>query len=268
MKSRYHLFLLLIVLIFLWSACTTVPVSGRKQLNFVPDSVMLNMSYKQYAQFLSSHKLSKDEEKTRLVKRVGRRIKDAVETYFVKNNMEDQLRDYDWEFNLVQSPDVNAWCMPGGKVVVYTGIFPLTKTEAGLSVVTGHEIAHAVAKHGNERMSQQLLVQMGGLTLSKALEEEPKKTRKLWMAAFGVGTQVGVVLPYSRLHEKEADELGLIFMAMAGYDPHEAVSFWQRMANKKEGTAPPEFLSTHPADESRIKNIKGLIPQAMRHFKN
>lgn len=268
MRPRYYFVPLFMALIFLWSACTTVPVSGRKRLSFVPDSVMLNMSYKQYDQFLSSHKLSKDEEKIRVVKRVGKKIQDAVETYFANNNIEEQLRGYDWEFNLVQSPDVNAWCMPGGKVVVYTGILPLTKTEAGLSVVMGHEIAHAVAKHGNERMSQQLLVQMGGLTLSKAMEEEPEKTRNLWMAAFGLSAQVGFVLPYSRLHEKEADELGLIFMAMAGYDPHEAVSFWQRMANKKEGPAPPEFLSTHPADEERIKHIKDLIPQAMRYFKN
>jgi predicted Zn-dependent protease len=157
--------------------------------------------------------------------------------------------------------------MPGGKVVVYTGILPITKDELGLATVMGHEIAHAVAKHGNERMSQALLTQMGGTALSVALQKNPAQTRELWMKAFGVGTEVGVLLPYSRLQESEADRLGLIFMAMAGHDPQSAVLFWERMAKKKGGQAPPELLSTHPSDETRIQKIKESLPEAMKYFR-
>jgi predicted Zn-dependent protease len=157
--------------------------------------------------------------------------------------------------------------MPGGKVVVYTGILPITRDEAGLATVMGHEIAHAVARHGNERMSQALLTQMGGMALAVALEQNPSQTNQLWMAVYGMGAQVGILLPYSRLHESEADHLGLIFMAMAGYDPNKAVEFWERMAQMKSGQAPPEFLSTHPSDEARIKKIKELLPEAMQYYK-
>ncbi len=156
--------------------------------------------------------------------------------------------------------------MPGGKVVVYTGILPITEDETGLAVVMGHEIAHAVAKHGNERMSQGLLAQLGSTLLAEALQEKPEQTRKLWMAAFGAGAQFGVILPFSRLQESEADYLGLIFMAMAGYDPRQSVSFWQRMAEKKEGKEPPEFLSTHPSDRRRIEDIRSKIPEAMKYY--
>jgi predicted Zn-dependent protease len=201
-----------------------------------------------------------------MVKNVGHRIQAAVEEYFRQNNMTHELKNYDWEFNLVESEDVNAWCMPGGKVVIYSGILPITETEAGLAVVMGHEIAHAVANHGGERMSQGLVTQLGGMALSVALEEKPETTRQLAMVAFGVGAQVGVLLPYSRLHESEADKLGLIFMAMAGYDPHVAVDFWQRMSEQKNGQAPPEFLSTHPSDQTRINQIKEYIPQAMEYY--
>jgi predicted Zn-dependent protease len=156
--------------------------------------------------------------------------------------------------------------MPGGKVVVYSGILPLTRTEEGLAVVMGHEIAHAVAKHGSERMSHQMMAQFGGMALSKAIEKKPDKTRALFMTAFGIGTQLGAILPFSRLHESEADHMGLIFMAMAGYDPLEAVSFWKRMAAKKGGTAPPEFLSTHPHDQKRIDNLIKLMPEALKYY--
>jgi predicted Zn-dependent protease len=181
--------------------------------------------------------------------------------------MVDKLKDYEWEFNLVESEEVNAWCMPGGKVVFYTGILPVTQDENGLAVVMGHEIAHAVAQHGNERMSQMLVAQLGGMALSKALEEKPEQTQQLWMAAFGLGAQFGFLLRYSRLHESEADHLGLIFMSMAGYDPKGAVEFWQRMSEKKGGQAPPEFLSTHPSDEKRIKNLQALVPEAMQYYR-
>jgi predicted Zn-dependent protease len=248
-------------------ACSSVPITGRKQLSLIPASTMLSMSYQQYGEFLQSNKLSTDQAQAALVQRVGGNIQHAVERYFAEHQMADQLKDYKWEFNLVESKDVNAWCMPGGKVVVYTGILPVTADESGLAVVLGHEIAHAVAEHGNERMSQGLLQQLGGMGLALALEKKPEQTRSLWLTAYGVGTQVGALLPFSRLQESEADQLGLVFMAMAGYDPNGAVAFWQRMAAQKSGSAPPEFLSTHPSDQTRIENLKKLVPEAMKYYK-
>jgi len=180
--------------------------------------------------------------------------------------MADRLKGYKWEFNLVDDDAVNAWCMPGGKVVVYTGILPLAKGEEGLAVVMGHEISHAIAKHGDERLSQGLVTQMGGIALSTALSQQATATHDLFMTAFGVGSQVGILLPYSRVQESEADRLGLIFMAMAGYDPREAVDFWKRMANVTKGASVPEFLSSHPADTKRVDNIEKLLPEAMRYY--
>ncbi len=184
-----------------------------------------------------------------------------------EHNMSDRLKNYQWEFNVVESAEVNAWCMPGGKVVVYTGILPVTQDEKGLAVVMSHEIAHAIAQHGNERMSQGLLSNLGEFTLSKALQDKPEQTKKLWMTAFNAGAQYGVLLPYGRLQESEADNLGLIFMAMAGYDPNLAVAFWGRMAKLKEGKTIPEFLSTHPSDQTRMKNIQAQIPEAMKYYR-
>ena len=258
---------LLLGIVFFALGCSTVPVTGRKQLDLVPSTTMLSMSFQEYDAFLKSHTLSTDQKNKDLVQRVGTRIQQAVEQYFAEQNLSRELKGYAWEFNLVESEEVNAWCMPGGKVVVYTGILPITKDEAGLATVMGHEIAHAVAKHGDERMSQALLTQMGGMALAVALETQPAQTSQLWMTAFGVASQVGVLLPYSRLQESEADHLGLIFMAMAGYDPSKAVDFWQRMAQEKKEGAPPEFLSTHPSDETRIRKIKELLPEAMKYYK-
>lgn len=251
--------------VMVW-ACSRVPITGRKQLSLVPESEMQSMSYQQYDQFLKENKLSKDSQATAMVKRAGSRIQHAVEAYMRDNKMTDQLDGYAWEFNLIDSKDVNAWCMPGGKVVVYTGILPVCKDENGLAVVMGHEIAHAVARHGSERMSQGLLAQGLGTALAVAVANEPETTQQLWMTAFGVGAQVGVLLPFSRQQESEADHLGLIFMAMAGYDPKASVDFWQRMA-EAGGGKPPEFLSTHPSDETRIANLKKLIPEAMKYYK-
>ena len=256
-----------VLMVFLFISCSTVPLTGRTQLDLISSSTMLSMSFQQYDEFLKTHKLSTNQEQTQMVKRVGQRIQKSVEQYMAENNLSDRLKNYRWEFNLVESPEANAWCMPGGKVVVYSGILPITKDEAGLAVVMGHEIGHAIARHGDERMSQGLLVQTGGMALSAALANKPGTTRQLWMTAFGLGASVGVILPYSRLHENEADSLGLVFMAMAGYDPHGAVDFWERMAKQKKGKAPPEFLSTHPADETRISNIKAEIPAAMKYYK-
>lgn len=248
-------------------SCSTVPITGRKQLKIIPNSQMLSMSYQQYGEFLKENKLSNNAEQTEMVKRVGVRIQGAVEQYFKAQGLSSQLEGYAWEFNLIESKDVNAWCMPGGKVVFYTGILPICQGDKGIAVVMGHEVAHAVAEHGSERMSQGLIAEMGGAALATALEEKPEKTQQLWMTAFGLGAQFGVLLPYGRLQESEADHLGLIFMAMAGYDPNVAVSFWQRMAAEKGGGAPPEFLSTHPSDDTRIRKIKELLPEAMTYYK-
>jgi predicted Zn-dependent protease len=266
MKNLRGYVIIVLILSFVLLSCSTVAITGRQQLNLVPRSTMLSMSFQQYDEFLKANKLSDNQEQTRMVKGVGLKIQHAVEQYFAKMNMSNELRDYQWDFNLVESKDVNAWCMPGGKVVVYTGILPITKDESGLAVVMGHEIAHAIAEHGNERMSQGLIAELGGIALSKALEEKPEKTQQLWMTAFGLGAQVGVLLPYGRLQESEADHLGLIFMAMAGYNPNTAVDFWERMAKMQSGQAPLEFLSTHPSDETRIKKIKELIPEAMQYY--
>ena len=258
----------LVSLSFIPAGCSEVGITGRKQINFVPDSIINSMSVQQYSQFISENKLSADAPKTAMVKNVGSRIQKAVETYCAEYCDKDPFAGYEWEFNLVEDDAVNAFAMPGGKVVVYTGILPITQSETGLAVVVGHEIAHVFAKHGGERMTQGLAVQFGGMALSAALKEKPEETKNLFMTSYGMGTQVAILLPFSRTHEKEADHLGLIFMAMAGYDPHEAVGFWQRMAAAKEGAAaPPELLSTHPADDTRIKKIQELLPEAMKYYK-
>jgi len=246
--------------------CSTVPITGRKQLSLVSSSEMNSMSFAQYGEFLKENKLSSNKSDVEMVRRVGGNIQRAVETYFAQHNLSNELDGYKWEFNLIESKDANAWAMPGGKVVVYTGILPITTDETGLAVVMGHEIAHAIAQHGAERMSQGLLQQLGGVALSVALQNEPGTTQNLFMTAYGVGTTVGVMLPFSRTHESEADHLGLIFMAMAGYDPSAAVDFWTRMA-AQGGQKPPEFLSTHPSDETRIADLKKELPEAMSYYK-
>lgn len=264
LKSK--LFVLLGLLLML-CGCSEVEITGRQQFNIIPASTMHSMSFQSYSEFLSTHKLSTNTEQTAMVKRAGTRIQKAVEQYCEEYGVQEKLDGYKWEFNLVEDPNINAWCMPGGKVVVYTGIMPIAQNETGLAVVMGHEIAHAFAKHGAERMTQQLFVQMGGVALSTALKEKPEQTKDLFLKSYGVGAQVGILLPYSRTHENEADHLGLIFMAMAGYNPQEAAAFWQRMAAQKKGSAPPEFLSTHPADETRIQNLKDLLPEAMEYYR-
>jgi len=263
---KYYKLLIFLIIVFVISACSRVLISNRRQLNLIPNSSMLQMSFDQYGQFLEDNIISADQENTAAVKRVGKNIQKAVEQYFTENGLEGDLKNYDWEFNLVESNEVNAWCMPGGKVVFYTGILPLTKDENGIAVIMGHEIAHAIAEHGNERMSQGLMAQLGGVALAVAVNEKPEETQQLWMSAFGAGAQLGVLLPFSRLHESEADHLGLIFMSMAGYNPNHAISFWKRMAEMKGRQAPPEFMSTHPSDENRIAEIEKLIPKALKYY--
>lgn len=263
MKKNLYLLLLFLILV----ACATVPITGRRTINIIPTSTLNSMSFQQYSDFMQEHPKSTNKKDVAMIKRVGNRLKNAVEDYLRENGMAHKIKDFNWEFNLVDDDQVNAWCMPGGKVVFYSGILPLMDNEAQVAVVMGHEIGHAVAGHGNERMSQGLLAQMGGMLLTEALEKKPEETKQLWMGAYGLGAQFGVLLPFSRLHEYEADKLGLIFMAMAGYDPHEGIDFWQKMADLNSGQAPPEFASTHPSDANRIAEIKKIMPEVMRYYR-
>ncbi len=255
----------LLALLLVLGACATVPITGRHQFNIMPDSQMNEMSFQQYSQVMQESRLSSNSQDMAMVKRVGRRIQNAVEQYAADNGWGHELSNYAWEFNLIESDQINAWCMPGGKVAFYTGILPVCQGETGIAVVMGHEVAHAIAEHGAERMSHQMIVQMGGMALSQAIKEKPEETKALYMTAFGVGAQFGAMLPFSRKHESEADHMGLIFMAMAGYDPREAPVFWQRMA-AGGGQKPPEFMSTHPSDETRVRELNEHMAEALGYY--
>lgn len=255
MKS-YKIALLFTLLML---GCSTVPITGRKQINLVSDSQMLPLAFDQYKSFLKDHKLSDDKVATAKLKEVGSRISKAIEKYMRANNMADRAETYQWEFNLVEDKEVNAWALPGGKVVFYTGILPTTKDDDGMATVMGHEIAHAFARHGSERMSSGILQQAGGIAV--ALGTESSKRADIWNAAYGITSQLGM-LKFSRVQESEADKLGLVFMIMAGYNPDKSVEFWQRMAANSKGNNQPEFLSTHPADETRIADLKAWLPKA------
>jgi predicted Zn-dependent protease len=248
-------------------ACTKVPITGRKQINMIPETQMIGMSLTSYKEFLTQNPpVASGNADAAMVKRAGEKIAKAVESFMQQNGQSKRLEGYQWEFNLVNDNTVNAWCMPGGKVVVYTGLLAVTQTEAALACVMGHEIAHAVARHGNERMSQGLVVQAGGVALNVALSQKSELTRNLFLQSYGAGSQLGV-LKYSRTHETEADKMGLVFMAMAGYNPQEAVGFWERMSKAGGGNKPPEILSTHPSDETRIADIKAYLPEALKYYK-
>lgn len=260
---------ILVSAIMMVESCATVPLIGRKQLSLVPESSMLELSLTNYNDFLKANKLSTNQEQTATIKRVGAKMSAAVEKYLSENGFADRVGDFKWEFNLVQSDEMNAWCMPGGKVVFYTGILPVTKNDAGIAVVMGHEIGHAVARHGNERMSQQLVqqygAQIGGVAVTELFKSNPEKAGAIFQTAYGLGTQYGIMLPYSRQQEYEGDKLGLIFMAIAGYNPNEAVGFWERMAAGSKSKT-PEFLSTHPFEENRIAAIKAFLPESMKYY--
>jgi len=267
MIKRYATALLLGFILYLTlGGCGIVPITGRRQLSLIPGQQLTSMGLNTYQEFLANHEVITGTPEARMVQRVGLRVSSAVDAYLRRNNLTQKLDGVSWEFNLVQDKAANAWVLPGGKVAVYTGIMPVAQNETGLAVVLGHEIAHMVADHGNERMSQALLTQMGGVALQTALSEQPSQTQELLMAAFGLGAQVGFLLPYSRLQESEADHLGLIFMAMAGYDPRAAVDFWQRMAKQGDGSSPPAFLSTHPSGAERIADIKKYMPEALKYY--
>ncbi len=262
-------FIPVILLSVMVSSCTENSVTGRKQLKLLPESELQSMASTQYQQFLSSNKVvaysgNRDAE---MVRRVGQRITRAVTDYYASKGISNELAGYKWEYNLVDDKTVNAWCMPGGKIVVYTGLLPITQNEAALAVVLGHEVTHAIFQHGNERMSQALGVEAVNLGLQVAMANKPAETRNLFLTAYGAGATVGVLLPFSRKHELEADHYGLIWAAMAGYNPREAIPLWQRMEKASEGQHPPEFLSTHPSEGRRIQQLEKLMPEALQYYK-
>ncbi len=249
--------------------CSTNSVTGRSQFKLLPESELQAMAVTEYQSFLSSNKVisssaSKDAE---MVTRVGQRITKAVEQYYADKGISSELAGYQWEYKLVDSKEVNAWCMPGGKIVVYTGLLPITQNEAALAAVMGHEVSHAIFNHGNERMSQGMAQEGLGSALSIALANKPAATQNLFMTAYGVGSNVLGVLPFSRKHELEADRYGLIWAAMAGYNPREAINLWQRMEAASNGQKPPEFLSTHPSEGRRIQELEKHMPEALQYYK-
>ncbi len=246
-------------------ACATTPFTQRRQLSFIPNTQLAQLSLDTYEELQKDQELVEDPEIVGPIEKVAQDLVDATEKYLKDNNYD--ISEYDWKFVVIKDDETaNAWCLPGGKIAVYTGILPYTKNDDGLAVVLGHEIAHAIAHHGNERMSQQMVVQLGESALSAALKNQPEKTQQIFGSVYGIGSQVGVMLPYSRLHENEADRIGLILTAMAGYDPRESVPFWQRM-NEASGQQPLELLSTHPAPQTRIQNLKTqYIPEAMQYY--
>lgn len=250
-------------------ACSTNPLTKKSQLTLLPESELQAMGTQQYQQFLSTNKVvsASNNRDAEMVRRVGQRIAKAVGEYYAQNNMTDKLNGVNWEYNLVDDKAVNAWCMPGGKIVVYTGLLPISQNEAALAVVIGHEVSHALLQHGNQRMSQGLIQQLGGVALSVAVANKPAETQNLFLGAYGAGTTLGVMLPFSRKQELEADRFGLIWTAMAGYNPQEAIPLWERMEKASQGQSPPEFLSTHPSEGRRIEQLKQFMPEAMKYYK-
>lgn len=247
-------------------ACAKVPITGRRQLNLANESTLMAMGVTEYGKFLSENPpLPESDPRVQQTRRVGQRIATAATQWLNENNMSSRVAGFEWQFNVVNDQTVNAWCMPGGKVVVYTGILPVTQDETGLAVVMGHEVSHAIARHGNERMSQGLALQFGGVALEVLTGENPGVARDLFLQVYGVGGALGM-LSYSRKHETEADKLGLVFMAMAGYDPREAPKFWERMS-QGGGQAPPEILSTHPSDQTRMRDLEAFMPEALKYYK-
>jgi predicted Zn-dependent protease len=264
-----RIFLSLFLMAGVIVSCSTNALTGKSQFTLFPESQLQSMASQEYVQFLSSNKVvatsaNKDAE---MVRRVGQRITSAVESYYQKNGITDKLEGFKWEYNLVNDPAVNAWCMPGGKIVVYTGLLPITQNEAALAVVMGHEVSHALLQHGNQRMSQQMGAQAVQAGLQVALANKSQETQNIFMSAYGLGAQVGLILPFSRKHELDADHWGLNFAAMAGYNPREAIPLWERMEKAGSGQKPPEFLSTHPSEGKRIEQLERYMPEALKYYK-
>tara|TARA_R110002050_G_scaffold37652_5_gene93255 strand:+ start:50 stop:865 length:816 start_codon:yes stop_codon:yes gene_type:complete len=258
MKLKYGIITMIMILVLL--SCATNPFTGKQTMALVPNSQLFPTAFQQYDQFLSENKIIEGTADAAMVKRVGQKIAVASERWLNANGYVGYLKDYKWEYHLVEDKAVNAWAMPGGKIVVYTGILPIAKGETGLAAILGHEVAHALANHGQQRMSAGMLQQIGAVGLNVALQDN--KNQALFNDAYGIGSQVGVILPFSRSHESEADSIGLTIMAIAGYNPEEAVALWKRMSAQSNGQAPPQLLSTHPSNDSRIANLEALVPKA------
>ncbi len=261
----YKTQLVTLVTMVLFLSCKTNPFTGQKTLALVSNDEIFPTAFAQYGQFLNDNKVVTGTSEANMVKNVGQKIAVAAERWLNANGYQGYLNDYKWEYNLVNDPTVNAWCMPGGKIVFYTGILPIADGEAGIAAIMGHEVAHALANHGQQRMSAGMLQQYGAVAGNIAIKDQ--QTLNIFNQAYGVGTQVGVMLPFSRSHESQADEIGLILMAIAGYDPIEGADLWRRMDANSGGQAPAEFMSTHPSNASRIANIEALAPQAREEAK-
>ena len=263
MKLKNSIVALLVVTLFL--ACTTNPFTGKQTMALVPNSQLFPTAFAQYDQFLGENKVITGTTQSDMISRVGQRIAVAAERWLNANGQQGYLNDYKWEYNLVDDEAVNAWCMPGGKIVFYTGILPVAENETAIAAIMGHEVSHALANHGQQRMSAGMLQQIGAVAGNIAIKDE--NDRAMFNQYYGIGTTVGGMLPFSRSHETEADKIGLILMGMAGYNPDEAAELWKRMAANSGGQAPPEFLSTHPSNETRIANLTALAPFAKAEAK-
>ncbi len=258
--------LFLAAALLLFTACGSVPVTGRRQVLLVSDQEVLASSLTQYNTYMKSATKSAMKAQSAMVERAGKKIAAATEQYLRANGLEHEINNFAWEFSLVKDKQINAFCMPGGKIVVYEGLMSIIDSEDELAVVIGHEVAHAVAKHSNERMSQQILAQYGAQILSQTLSQKSAAVQALANQVYGIGAQYGIMMPYSRKHETEADYMGLIFMRIAGYNPDVAVSFWQKMSSGG-GSSVPEFLSTHPSDARRIADIKKVLPEIKEKYR-
>ncbi|MCL2719799.1 MAG: M48 family metallopeptidase [Treponema sp.] len=258
MKKAIYI-LLFIILIF--SGCATNPVTGKTSIAIIPNSMLFPMSFTQYDTFLRENSVVRGTAEAQMLTRVGMRLADAAQKLLAAEGQPNYLSDYRWEFTLIRDNSINAWAMPGGKIVFYTGILPVTRNETGIAVVMGHEIAHQILNHGQQRMSADLLQQIGAIGVAVATSNQSPETQALIMTAYGVGSELGGTLPFSRQHEYEADRYGLLLMAIAGYNPDEAIVFWERMSSMGGGSV-PEFLSTHPSDANRIRNLRNFAPEA------
>lgn len=259
---RFRNFFIVVLTVFTLAGCKTNPFTGERNLNFVSNEQLFPAAFAQYDQFLAENQVVTGTPESRTIKNVGQKIVTAAERYLNANGYQGYLNDFAWEFNLVKDEAVNAWAMPGGKIVFYTGILPIAQDETGIAAIMAHEVAHALADHGAQRMSAGQLQQVGGALVGVAAGGRSEATQQIIAQAYGLGSQLGVMLPFSRSHETEADRIGLTLMAIAGYDPAEAADLWRRMAAQSQGQAPPEFLSTHPASATRIRNIEKWAPEA------
>ncbi len=252
-------------MVVIYFSCATNPFTGKSTMALVSNAQLFPMAFQQYNQVLSESKVETGTTRAQMITRVGQRIAVAAERWLNANGHQGYLNDYKWEYNLIDDETVNAWCMPGGKIVFYTGILPIAENETGVAAIMGHEVAHALANHGQQRMSAAYIQQ--GIAVAGNIAIQNEKDRNLFNQYYGIGSQVGVMLPFSRSHETEADKIGLYLMAVAGYNPSEASKLWERMKAKSGGQAPPEFLSTHPSNDSRIANLKQLAPKAVQEAK-